>query len=211
MAAAFARREARPRSALHQSFSSMSISLAMQNREDKQCLRAPLYDLAMHIGLTIRKAMKDRGVSTSDMATHCEVTRGAVSNWFASGRVSKENLVKIAQRLNVAVEDLISGAAADKGSPVVQKPSPMPDETSLADDTMTLLHLFNQLGNKHRASVIRFAQDQTKLIFPSDANDVSLASKSAQSKPRAFKDEGATSARKKTSGSSAADRRRGQK
>jgi transcriptional regulator with XRE-family HTH domain len=184
----------------------------MQNREDKQCLRPPPYDLAMHIGLTIKKAMKDRSVSTSDMATHCEVTRGAVSNWFATGRVSKENLVKIAQRLNVPVEDLISGAAADKGAPAVQAPpSPLTTESSLADDTMTLLQLFNQLGNKHRASVIRFAQDQTKSASPSAANDVSLGSKSARSKPRAFKDEGATSARKKTSGSSAADRRRGQK
>lgn len=68
----------------------------------------------MHIGQRIKNVMKRRKVSTRVMADYCEVTPGAVSNWFSTGRITKENLVKVADRLAVSVEDLISGAVGER-------------------------------------------------------------------------------------------------
>ena len=62
----------------------------------------------MHIGERIKKLMKDRGVSPQTMAAHCEVTPGAVSNWFSTGRISKPNLAKAAALLHVSADELIS-------------------------------------------------------------------------------------------------------
>lgn len=156
MPTAFDSREARPGSALHQSLSSMLVSLAMQNPKSKHCLHAPAYDLAMHIGATLKKVMKERGVSPASMATHCGVTRGAVSNWFSTGRITKENLVKAANLLQVTVEALVAG---DLGERTAKPLTPLP-QASLADDTMTLLTYFNQLDAFKRSKVIKFALDQ---------------------------------------------------
>ncbi len=61
----------------------------------------------MHIGKRIQTLMKLRGVTPSAMAVHCEVTRGAVSNWFVKGRVSKDNLSKVAEKLRTTTDRLI--------------------------------------------------------------------------------------------------------
>ncbi|GAC1664439.1 MAG: hypothetical protein PVS3B2_00070 [Candidatus Dormibacteraceae bacterium] len=81
----------------------------------------------MHIGQRIKNVMKQRKVSTAEMARYCEVSRGAVSNWFATGRITKENLAKVSDRLRVRIEDLISGAIGER------EDSPLPTEHR-ADD-----------------------------------------------------------------------------
>lgn len=63
----------------------------------------------MHIGTRIKKLMKEQQVSTRRMADYCGVTPGAVSNWFSSGTISKENAVKAASLLGVDSSILISG------------------------------------------------------------------------------------------------------
>lgn len=61
----------------------------------------------MHLGLRLKGLMKVRGVTTSAMAVHCEVSRGAVSNWFVNGRISKENLMKAAEKLRTTSDRLV--------------------------------------------------------------------------------------------------------
>lgn len=62
----------------------------------------------MHIGKRLKALMEKRGVSPSAMATHCEISRGAVSNWFVSGRISKENLSKAAEKLRTTSDRLVN-------------------------------------------------------------------------------------------------------
>lgn len=190
MPAALASRDARPRSASHHSLSSMRMSLAMQNPIRKQCLHAPAYDLAMHIGATLKKVMKERGVSPASMATHCGVTRGAVSNWFSTGRITKENLVKAANLLKVTVEALVAG---DLGERTAKPLAPLP-QASLADDTMTLLSHFNQLDAFNRSKVIEFAiaQGQMRSKQHGTGTTPKLAPPEGN-RPRALKDQGAIS------------------
>ena len=77
-------------------------------------------NLAMHIGLLIKKLMKSQGIATKKMADYCGVTPGAVSNWFSTGRISKENLVLAAELLKVSTDSLISGEPleAAKSQPI---------------------------------------------------------------------------------------------
>lgn len=63
----------------------------------------------MHIGLRIKRLMKANSVTTKAMAAHCEITPGAVSSWFATGRISKEKLALAASLLKVSTDELISG------------------------------------------------------------------------------------------------------
>jgi phage repressor protein C with HTH and peptisase S24 domain len=59
--------------------------------------------------------MRAQGLATKKMADYCGVTPGAVSNWFSTGRISKENLVLAAELLKVSTDSLISGDTADAG------------------------------------------------------------------------------------------------
>ena len=110
--------EARPRFNSHHVLMSMPPTLASQNSDCKQCFKSGRQNLAMHIGKRIKNVMKDRRISTKEMAEHCEVTPGAVSNWFATGKITKENLLLVAKRLEVDVSDLISGEVGERGTDV---------------------------------------------------------------------------------------------
>ena len=86
----------------------------------------------MNIGLMIQGYMQDQGIAVKDMAAHCGVTPGAVSNWFKSGNISKANLAKACALLNVRMEDMLAapkvlvneknrvvhGAPVDKANPL---------------------------------------------------------------------------------------------
>jgi len=162
----------------------------------------------MHIGQTLKAVMKQRNVSTSEMALHCEVTRGAVSNWFSTGRITKENLVKAAAKLGVTVEELVMGGLGERTTPALP-PLPVADA---ADETFTLLSHFKQLDGAKRALVIKFAEDQ---VFGRTANTEIVANPKLKPAPRlvprAIKDEGAISKRPKTSELSGARGRKGRK
>jgi SOS-response transcriptional repressor LexA len=72
----------------------------------------------MHIGTLIKSLMKSKGVTTKAMSEYCGVTPSAVSSWFSTGRISKENMAKAAELLKVSTDDLISGAASEKAGNV---------------------------------------------------------------------------------------------
>jgi len=85
------------------------VNIALLNRTGKHCYNIMGENLAMHIGLRIKKLMEDKKVSGKEMAVHCGITPGAVSSWFSTGRISKEKLAMAAELLNVTTDDLISG------------------------------------------------------------------------------------------------------
>lgn len=68
----------------------------------------------MHIGLRIKELMDAKKVSGKEMAAYCEITPGAVSSWFSTGRISKEKLAMVADRLQVSTDELISGEYSTK-------------------------------------------------------------------------------------------------
>lgn len=71
----------------------------------------------MHIGTRIKQLMKEKKVSTKEMAAYCGgVTPGAVSNWFATGRISKENVMLAAELLKVSTDELITGVFSHEES-----------------------------------------------------------------------------------------------
>lgn len=85
------------------------MNIALLNDEGKHCYKQKAQNLAMHIGKRIQRLMALKKVGTKAMAAYCEVTPGAVSNWFSSGRISKEKLAKAAELLEVSTDSLISG------------------------------------------------------------------------------------------------------
>jgi transcriptional regulator with XRE-family HTH domain len=70
----------------------------------------------MHIGQRIQALMKAAGITTDVMAKHCGVTKGAVSNWFSTGTISKPNLAKAAKLLQVDLTELIEGEVGERGT-----------------------------------------------------------------------------------------------
>ncbi len=63
--------------------------------------------MSKELGKRIQQLMALRGVSNSQMAKHCDVTSGAVSNWYGKGRISKPNLSKVAEKLRTTTDRLI--------------------------------------------------------------------------------------------------------
>ena len=94
------------------------MNIALLNAEGKQCYNAMDENLAMHIGLRIKKLMEAKKISGKEMAAHCGITPGAVSSWFSTGRISKEKLALVADLLKVTTDDLISGDAYQQHEPI---------------------------------------------------------------------------------------------
>lgn len=80
----------------------------MQSNLRNHCAEGVCHNPYMHIGRRIKALMKLRGVTPSAMAVHCEITRGAVSNWFVNGRISKGNLSQVAEKLRTTTDRLIN-------------------------------------------------------------------------------------------------------
>jgi transcriptional regulator with XRE-family HTH domain len=94
----------------------MAATLALQTPNHKHCYAEFSHCSAMHIGKRVQRLMLERGISNTAMAAHCGVTPGAVSNWFASGRISKVNLVLACRLLDVDVEALIEGEVGERNT-----------------------------------------------------------------------------------------------
>lgn len=71
-------------------------------------------DESMHVGKRLKRLMNEKGISTESMAQRCGVTPGAVSNWFSTGHIARENLVAVADELNESIRFLITGDARDR-------------------------------------------------------------------------------------------------
>lgn len=85
------------------------MNIALLNHKDKHCFNIMGENLAMHIGLRIKKLMDSKKISGKEMAAHCGITPGGVSSWFSTGRISKEKLAMVAELLKVTTDELISG------------------------------------------------------------------------------------------------------
>jgi transcriptional regulator with XRE-family HTH domain len=108
----------------------------------------------MHIGQRIRNVMKARGLTTAALAAACEVTPGAVSNWFSTGRIRKDNLATVARLLQVGVEDLISGAVGERDD-IVPAPAALPPQAPLTGAEFDLLTAFRALPDDEQQDLVR--------------------------------------------------------
>ena len=97
-------------------------NIALLNDLVQQYLTPMQENLVMHIGSRIKLAMGTRGITTKAMAEKCGVTPGAVSNWFSTGRITKDNLARVADLLRVDILDLISGDIGDEALSPTRKP-----------------------------------------------------------------------------------------
>ncbi len=64
---------------------------------------------ADHLKALVHKS----GFTTKEIAEHCQVTAGAVSNWFATGRISKDNLAALARKLRISSDQILLCDPAD--------------------------------------------------------------------------------------------------
>lgn len=96
----------------------------------------------MHIGKRIQRLMRAKDISTQAMAAYCGVTAGAVSNWFSTGRISKENLAKAAARLGTDMEALMS---EDDRPEAGNSPS---GQLGLSPQALALAMLFDQITDR---------------------------------------------------------------
>lgn len=60
------------------------------------------------LGKKIKDLLAEKKIPARRVAQHCNVTPGAVSNWFSTGKINRENLVKVAELLDVSVESLMA-------------------------------------------------------------------------------------------------------
>lgn len=118
----------------------------MQNPKRKQCCTGGPQNARMHVGLRLKRLMRAQGVTTSEMADYCHVSRGAVSNWFATGRITKPNLAAAAARLGVTLEDLIVGNAGERGSKL--RPAAEPPAFALSQTEQALVLAFREQMEK---------------------------------------------------------------
>lgn len=79
----------------------------------------------MHIGKRLKDEMDLQKVTTKAMAAHCDISPGAVSNWFATGRISKPNLSKACALLKIDMSAFVDGEVLPAQSVHDQKYSSM--------------------------------------------------------------------------------------
>ena len=61
--------------------------------------------LNLHIGMS--------GLSQSELGRRLNVSRGTVTNWLRTGKISKENLVKLCRELKISEQDILSADLHD--------------------------------------------------------------------------------------------------
>lgn len=93
----------------------MSGNIAALNLGAQRSFSAVAHDCAvMHVGRRIKRLMLEKGIGNEQVAAACEVTPGAVSNWFATGQITRDNLVVVADVLNESVRYLMTGDERDR-------------------------------------------------------------------------------------------------
>ena len=73
-------------------------------------------------GQFIKRLVANAQITPTQVAEHCKVSRGAVSNWFETGSITKMNLVNLAERLGTTVESIMVAYNATQGVPA---PNPL--------------------------------------------------------------------------------------
>lgn len=95
-------------------------NLAALKLDSKDRCFALIHTEPMHIGQRIKSLMQSKGVTTELMAFQCGVTPGAVSNWFSSGQITRDNLVAVADVLGESVRYLITGDPRDRAVGMIE-------------------------------------------------------------------------------------------
>lgn len=116
----------------------------------------------VHTGHHIRAAMARSKVSSKAMAAYCDVTPGAVSAWFSTGRISKANLLKVAQRLQIDVAELITGVSTAR-SPAPAAVSVMSTAVEVTPAAMQLAQIYDWLSDPIDREIVRNLMTQAVL------------------------------------------------
>ncbi len=66
-----------------------------------------------HIKRQLNIHVKASGLSQSEIARRLEIGRPTVTNWLRTGQISKPNLVKLCQLLNISEQDILSADLRD--------------------------------------------------------------------------------------------------
>jgi transcriptional regulator with XRE-family HTH domain len=75
---------------------------------------------------TLRDAMERTGVRGADIARACDISPQAVSNWFKTGTVSRENLMIAAKLVGLTLDQLMHNEA----------PKPLPVDKGLLTEAI---------------------------------------------------------------------------
>lgn len=76
-----------------------------------------MQDDLMHIGKLLQAEMKRQGVKTGVMATYVGKTPGAVSQWYKTGRISRDVLLLACQKLKIDMAALVAGEVIPEHTP----------------------------------------------------------------------------------------------
>lgn len=63
----------------------------------------------IQVAKRIQRKMAEAGVSDTEVADSCDVTKQAVSQWFKTGNISVERFPIIANLLNCSIDELLTG------------------------------------------------------------------------------------------------------
>lgn len=56
----------------------------------------------------LRNVISASGLSNSEIARRCNVSRGSVGKWLKSGNISKESLLLLCETLNIELSDILN-------------------------------------------------------------------------------------------------------
>jgi len=115
-------------------------------------------------GQFIKRMAIDAEVTPTQLAEHCGVSRGAVSNWFETGSMTKMNLVKVAERLGTSVEQLMNAYNATNGVPP-------PDPTMRRPTDAQVAHQMALAQGEMRRSVHSPRADELAWVYDHLATD----------------------------------------
>lgn len=94
------------------------------------------------LGERVRARAAEKQIKPSVIASECGVTRQAVNSWFATGRIHKDHLAKLARLLGWTVFELLGDT-----------PVSMPTDTAISASAQYLAELFDAMPQERQQSL----------------------------------------------------------
>lgn len=115
-----------------------------------------------HVGDTIRKRLRELGKSQEWLAGEMDVSSNAVSKWIKTGKISRENAIRVAGILRMSVEQLLANSE--------RSIAPAPAVLSLvhvSQEELTILSSYREC-NADGQQAIRNSVKNALALFPSN-------------------------------------------
>lgn len=105
--------------------------------------------VATQIGMNLKKALEDRGLTQVWLVEKLSVSPNAVSKWVRTGGISRENAVRVAKLLDMPLDQLLMGAE--------------PGEDALSANERTLVTMYRTVLDEVKQEVwTRLEQEYIK-------------------------------------------------